>query len=483
MSAPTAAPQAERSGSLAESNPDRVAQIDRSVRAPVAWLAGFGALWLALGSVLALIASIKLHLPDFLNTECLTFGRVRALQSVALGYGWSFNAALAVGLWLMHRLGRVELRHAWVAVLGALAWNLALAQGAVAVAGGQMTGVEWLELPRETGPVMAVSFLLVGLWAAVAFARRQTPHVYVSQWYVVAAMFWLPVVYLAAQLALQWYPARGTVQAVVDGWHAYGVSTLFLSAVGLAALYYLLPKLLVRPVHSYYLAVVGFWTYVIFAGWAGLGGLIGGPIPVWLQSVSVVAAAMLAIPVLIIAINLIGTVVRGGVPAAAWREPALRFSLFAAFAFVLAGLVGAVLPMRGLSAATRFTEFMVGHAHHVSHAFLAMALFGALYYLLPRIARRDWPAAALVGAHFWLCALGTAGYVGVTSVHGWIQGGQWNAAVMSPAQIAAAGQPWHLAASGCLALLTVGHLVFCAHVLWLLAPRAERRESQATVAR
>lgn len=473
---------AETAGSLAEANLDRVAQIDRSVRSPVALLAGFSVLWLALGSLLALVASVKLHLPEFMNTECLTYGRVRALQSVALGYGWSFNAALAVGLWLMHRLGRVELRQGWVAVLGALAWNLALAQGALSVAGGRMTGVEWLELPREVGPVLAVAFLLVGLWAAVAFSRRQTGHVYVSQWYVVAAMFWLPVVYLAAQLAFQWYPARGTVQAVVDGWHAHGVTTLFLGSVGLASLYYFIPKVLARPVHSYYLAVVGFWTFVIFGGWSGLGGLVGGPIPVWLQSVSVVAAAMLAIPVLIVAINLLGTLARGGV-GSAWREPALRFSAFGAVNFVLAGLVGAVMPLRGLSAVTRFTEFMTGHAHHVSHAFLAMTLFGALYFILPRLARREWPSASLVSAHFWLCAVGTVGYVAVTGIHGWIQGQQWNAAVLTPAQIAAAGQPWHAAATGCVALLAVGHLVFAAHVLWLLAPRADRNGAQPSVAR
>lgn len=479
MSDPTVA---DRSGALAEGNLDRVAQIDRSVRSPVALLAGCSVLWLALGSLLALLGGLKLHLPELLNVECLTYGRVRALQSIALGYGWSFNAALAIGLWLMHRLGRVEMRHAWVAVLGALAWNLTLAQGALAVAAGRMTGTEWLELPREAGPVLAVSFLLVGLWSAVAFARRQAAQVYVSQWYVVAAMFWLPVVYLAAQLAFQWYPARGTVQAVVDSWHAHGVTTLFLGSVGLAALYYLIPKVLVRPVHSYYLAVVGFWTFVIFAGWSGLGGLIGGPIPVWLQSVSVVAAAMLAIPVLIIAVNLLGTLTRGGV-GAAWREPALRFAVFGAVNFVIAGLVGAVMPLRGFSAATRFTDFMVGHAHQLSHAFLAMTFFGALYFILPRLARREWPSATLVGAHFWLCALGTLGYVAVTSLHGWIQGEQWNAAVLTPAQIAAAGQPWRVAGSACLALLATGHLAFCAHVLWLLAPRAERREGQPNVAR
>lgn len=474
MSSP-AQPVADRQASLAEANLDRVAQIDRSLRSPVALLALAAVLWLVVGSLLALVAALKLHLPGFLNTEVLTFGRVRALQQVALGYGWSFNAALAVALWLMHRLGRVELRNGWVAVLGTVGWNLALVIGASAVAAGRMTGADWLQLPAEVVPVLVASFLLVGLWSAVAYARRQTPHVYVSQWYLVAATFWLPVLCLAAVLALRWHPARGTVQAVVDAWYAHGVTTLFLSSVGLASVYYFLPKLLGRPVRSYYLAVVGFWTLAIFGGWAGLGQLVGGPIPVWLQSTSVVAAAMLSIPVLITGINFHGTLL-GGVPASAAGQPALRFTAFAAVNFTLAGLVGALMSFRGVSAVTRFTDFTLSHEHHVLHAFLAMALFGALYYILPRLARRDWPSSALVGAHYWLCALGTAGYVLVAGIHGWIQGGQWNDAALPPAQVAAAALPWNVAGTVCMGLLFLGHLVFCAHVLWLLAPRAERRE-------
>lgn len=473
----------DRHAPLAEANLDRVAQIDRSLRASVAGLAVASVLWLAVGSVLAVIAALKLHLPDFLNTETLTFGRVRALQQVALGYGWSFNAALATALWLMHRLGRVEFRHGWVALLGAFGWNAALVHGCGAIAAGQLTGADWLQFPAEVVPVLVASFLLVGLWSAVAFSRRQTGHTYVSQWYILAATFWLPVLGLAALLALSCHPARGAVQAVVGAWYTHGVTGLFLSSVGLASVYYLLPKVLGRPVHSYYLAVVGFWTFALFNGWAGLGQLVGGPIPVWLQSVSVVASAMMVIPVLVIAINLLGTIGAAGAWSGAGRDPALRFTVFAAVSFVLGGLVGSVLPLRSVSAATRFTDFILGHEHLVLHAFLAMALFGALYYILPRLARREWPSASLVRTHFWLCALGTVGLVAVLGVHGWIQGQQWNDPAVTPAQVAASALPWNVAGTACASLLALGHLVFAAHVLWLLAPRAERRDGQPLAAR
>lgn len=481
MSFPSA-PQAEgHAASLAENNLARVAQIDRSLSSPVVLLTVLAALWLVLGSALALIASLKLHLPEFLNTETLTYGRVRALQQVALGYGWSFNAALAVALWMMHRLGRVELRQGWVAVLGALGWNAALAYGLFAIALGQQTGVDWLEMPREVGPVLGVSFLLVGLWSVVAFSRRQTSHVYASQWYILAAMFCLPVLFLGAQVMLLWFPARGAVQAIASGWYTHGVVALFLAPVAIAALYYVVPKVLARPLRAYYLAVVGFWTFVLFGGWAGVQSLVGGPIPVWLQSTSVVAAVMTIIPVFITAINLHGTLAGGW--SRVWRDPVLSFAGFGALCLTLSGLVGAFMSTRSVSVATRFTDFTVGHAQHVAHGFIAMALFAVLYYALPRLARREWPSAALIRTHFWLCALGTVGVVAALSVHGWIQGAQWNAAVLTPAQIAAASQPWNVAVTAGSLLMTLGHLVFCGHVLWLLAPRGERRDDSTQHAR
>jgi cbb3-type cytochrome oxidase subunit 1 len=111
------------------------------------------------------------------------------------------------------------------------------------------------------------------------------------------------------------------------------------------------------------------------------------------------------------------------------------------------------------------------------------ALFGALYFMLPRLTRREWPSSSLIHAHFWLCAIGIAGYVVVMSIHGWMQGMQWNAAQMTPAQVAVAAYPWNVARSVFGGLLTLGHIVFCVHVIWMLIPRAERRDGPTLLAR
>lgn len=444
---------------LAEPNPGRVAQVDRSLAPAVLVLGVFAGLWLLAGSLLGLLASLQLHLPGLVAAEALTHGRVRDLQSVLLGYGWSANAALAVGLWIAHRLGRVESRHAWVAVLGALGWNLSLAWGAFALLGGGTTGLPSLELPRETGLIMTASFLAVGLWAAVAFGRRHTPHVFAPQWYVLAAVLSFPVLHLLAHAAVHVWPSDGVLQVIVAAWHAHGFLGLFLAPVALAALYYLIPKETGRPIRAYYLAPVAFWLFVALSAWAGAAHLLGSPVPAWIQSTGVVAAVMLLVPALIIAINLQGTLWQA---PRGERGPALRFAAAATHGFVLWALGFALLSTRALSARFRFTELEQAQGVLALHGFVALALFAGLYYLLPRVTRREWPSRALVLAHYWLCVLGILGAVASLGSLGWFRAAEAE-------QFAGLARLLNACASVSLAVLLLGHLAFVANLLAMIA--------------
>lgn len=456
---------------LEETYLGRVAQIDRSLAPAALLLAVSAALWLLAASALALLGSLQLHLPGFLGCEILTHGRLRELQSAVLSYGWGVNAALAVALWISHRLGRVESRHAWVAVLGALGWNLALSWGAVAILRGASTGVPGLELPRETGPFLAACFLCVGLWAAVAFARRQSAAVFVSQWYIVAAVLAFPVLHLLAQAAVLWFPSRGVVQSLVAAWHAHGVLTLVLAPVALAALYYLIPKETGRPIRGYYMSSVAFWLFLACNAWAAPAHLLGSPIPVWLQSSGVVAAVMLSVPGLIAAIHFHGTLLRGG-PSPAGRGPAFGFAVAGATAFLLWIAAFASLSTRGVSARLRFTEAEQALGLLGWHGFLTLSLLAALYYLLPRVARREWPSRALVSAHLWLSVLGGLVAAAALAALGWQR-------AAAPEGFAETARMLQSAASLGLALILVGHLAFAANLaaLLLVPARAGRDES------
>lgn len=467
---------------LADGNPTRLGQIDRSVRAPVIIFFVLSVLWLLAGSLFGVVSAIKLHAPHFLGeTEWLTFGITRSLHLNIVTFGWGSNAIYGVSLWLMHRLCRVELGFAWVPVMGAVIWNLALVAGLVGMATGHMTGVEWLEMPKEVAPALAAAFMLIGVWNIVAFARRKSEHVYVSQWYILAAVFWFPLLYCIAEMMILWYPARGTVQAITNWWFGHNVLGLWLTPMGVAAAYYFIPKVLGKPIHSYYLSIVGFWTFALFYNWAGVHHLIGGPIPVWMQSAGVVASVMMVIPVLVTAINFHNTTIG----RENWRiisdSPTLRFIIFGAINYTLSSLAGSFMALREVSSVTHFTNAVVGHAHHGMYAFLSMILFGAMYFIVPRLLYREWPSATLIRAHFWFCAIGVTGYLVVMTIHGVMQGMDINSGVaftdstadgVTTLGIAAKSLPWNGMRTFCGVLMTIGHFAFAANLFWMLSGTA-----------
>ena len=245
--------------------------IDASTKTPALFFLGSSVLWLLVGTIFALIASFKMHAPEFLgNVEWLTFGRVRTLHLNAVIYGWAVNASFAVAFWLMARLSRAEIRHVGLLILAAVFWNIGVTVGLVGIAIGHSTSIEWLEIPPYATPILFVAYALIGAWAVITFRFGRSKHIYVSQWYLLAALFWFPWLYSVAQimLVIDATATRGTVQGLVNWWFAHNVLGLWFTPIGLAAIYYFLPKVLGKPIHSYYLSVLGFWSLAIFYKWA-----------------------------------------------------------------------------------------------------------------------------------------------------------------------------------------------------------------------
>ncbi len=472
-------PNHRRSPGRSPGSQSRPPRGEAQLRGPFLLCFGSAILWLLLASVLGLIASLKLQVPSFLNSECLTFGHVVAAQKNIFIYGWASNALFAVNLWLLSQLGRFELRNGWLATLGGLVWNAALAYGVVQIFAGNMNGFNLLEMPREVGPVLIAAFMLVGFWPIVAFARRPTGHSFASQWFVVGASFVFPIVYALTQLLVLWCPAFGPVQALAHSWFIQNLMLLWLGASGLAAIYYFIPKVLGRPLHGYYLATVAFWTYFLFAGATAPSSLLGSPIPVWVQSVGVVASIMMVIPIIITAINFHGTLSQRGGWAQAWNSTTLRFVAFGAVSFTLAGLLSTVFSTRGLNAAVRFTEFTQGQEQLLTYAFLTMVIFGAAYFILPRLTSALWPSAKLIHLHFWTTALAVIGSVAVALVHGYQSGHQLLNPAVTMTQVGSAS----LAFAGSIfsVLFLIGHLAFALNAFSMIfsssAPTASEAQS------
>ncbi len=448
-------------------------QIDESTRLPALIFFGTAVGWLFVGTVFALIASFKMHTPDFLaSQEWLTFGRVRTAHLNTVIYGWATNAAIAVSFWLMARLSRTLLRHAGVLYVSGAFWNLGVALGTFGILAGHGNAVEWLEFPAYATPLLFVSYALIGVWSVITFRFRRSEHTYVSQWYLLAALFWFPWLYSVAQIMLIFAPTVGVVQSLTNWWFAHNVLGLWFTPIGLAAAYYFIPKVLGKPIHSYHLSVLGFWALAFFYNWAGVHHLIGGPVPVWVQSAGIVASLMMVIPVIVTTVNHHFTVV--GSSRAVWNSPTLRFIVFGSMNYTLSSLLGSTMALRSVNEVTHFTHVTVAHAHHGMYAFFSMVMFGAIYYILPRILRKEWPSSTLISLHFWSASIGIVIYVVGLTVGGWIQGSQLVDPETYPIfmDIVRATIPWLFSRSAAGILMLVGHVAFAVSFVWmLLKPR------------
>jgi len=270
---------------------------------PILGLFAGAAVWLLLALLLALLCSLKLHDPAFLASgPMFTYGRVHAAAEAALLYGFGVPAALGVGLWLLCRLGRTRLAGPVVAAVGALGWNAAVAAGVWAILRGGGSGYEAFEMPGAVAPLLLLSYVLMGICGVLTFRQREAGALYPSQWFVFGALFWFAWIFSTAALLLLGSPARGVLQASVNWWYEHNLETVFFGLAGLAPIFYFVPKLTGRPLHSYDQAALAFWTLALAGSWGGIPG--GAPLPAWLVSVSLVGTVLTIIPIAEVAMNL-----------------------------------------------------------------------------------------------------------------------------------------------------------------------------------
>lgn len=434
-----------------------LASIDDSMSKPCLFFISMALIWLIIGTVFALIASFSLHSPSHMpQYEWLTFGIVRSAHLNVVAFGWLNNVVYAVGLWIMARLCKVPLRYGWVLISGGIFWNVGILLGVIGILTGQMTSVEWLEMPKNVAPLLALSYGLIGVWGIVSFKHNKGDHVYVSQWYILAALFWFPWLYTIVQVIIFWFPARGTVQSLTNWWFGHNALGLWYTPMAAAATYYFIPKVLGKPIHSYFLSIVGFWMLAFFYNWAGVHHLIGGPIPVWFVSAGIVASIMMVIPVVVTAINHHFTV-RGSF-GQVWASPTLRFVVFGAMSYTMSSLLGSTMALREVNVVTHFTHFTVGHAHQGAYGFVTMVMFGSLYFMVPRLLKREWPSARLIHIHFWCTAIGITIYILALHIGGWIQGLEMNNADIPFLTTVRHTIPWIASRTVGGILMMVGHI-------------------------
>lgn len=423
--------------------------------------------WLLIASVLGFIVSIKLHTPGFLaNSAYLTFGRLRPAHVNTALYGWACLAGIGTLLCMQSRLCGVRLPFPGLLIAGGVVWNVAVAGGTLAILCGAGTGVEYLEFPYAWSMIFAAVLGLIVVASLTMLAARQIRPLYVSQWYILAAVLWFPVLYLLANQVIHGGATHGISAATANWWFAHNLLGLWITPLALAAAFYLVPVLRGAPLYSHALSLFGFWTLAIFYNWAGMHHLIGGPVPRWLVTVSVVGSVLMLIPVIAVSVNLHGTL-RGGF-ALLRENMALRFVVCGALSYTIVSVQGAIQALRSVNEVTHFTHYTVGHAHLGLYAFFTLTMFGAMYAILARLGPRPPLMPQLMRLHFWTCTVGVAVFWGALTIGGLIQGTRMNDADVPFPAIVTGTLPYLGARSIAAYLLLLAHLVFAVLLIGLL---------------
>lgn len=396
-------------------------EIDASCRLPLLGLLVGASVWLVVGTLLALIGSLKFHMPEFLGAcSAMTYGRVAAAANDALVYGFCIPASLAVIIWIFARLSQTVYTLPLVPLIAAHIYHLGVLIGLLSILLGNTTGYTWLEFPRGASIMLFVGFVLTAIPTAASFGFRRERDLFPSHWFLLAALLWFPWIYASANIFLVAMPVRGVAQGVINFWFANNLVFVWFSLVALGVGFYFLPKLTGRPLYSYFYTQYVFWTLALFGTWCGIPS--GSPFPAWIIALSAYAGWLLVLPVVGVGIVLYGTLYGAGLKSGGDAGSA-RFIKVGLLAFMLSALAQHfVSANHHFGQLIEFTWFGQAQSQLQIFGVLAMVLFGALYYILPLVMDFELPLTSLPKAHYWLHLSGVLLFVIPLAYAGYAQG-------------------------------------------------------------
>jgi cytochrome c oxidase cbb3-type subunit 1 len=379
------------------------------------------AFWLLVAGIDGLLLAFKLVDPTITSSEYLFFGRLRPVHVLTMLFGWASLALVALALYVVPKASRVTL-DSFELTLGNIAlalWNVGVLVGGAALILGHTTGREYREYPIWAMAFIAAAVVILGFLFYRLMARRRVEGIYISCWFIVAACVWATVTVIVG-----YWPAFrvGIADTVAQGYYMHNVVGMWFTPMVVGITYYTLPKLLNKPIYSYGLGVLGFFTHLAFYTVIGAHHFIYSPLPDWLETTGVVFSVAMIVPVWASTGNFLLTM--RGEHVAISHSYSLPFILTGVIAYGLVSLQGSAQALRNAQEAWHFTHYTVGHSHFAMYGFVTFLVWGSIYGLVPRITGRE-PPVLLVGIHFWLALAGIVVYIVPLWLGGSEQGAAW----------------------------------------------------------
>ena len=479
-------------GILEPTEADRLGRYDDQI---VRWGVIATVFWGIVGFLAGLLIAAQLAFPLLNVDPYLNFGRLRPLHTSAVIFAFGGNALLATSFYVVQRTGRVRL--AFPSLARFVFWGYQLF--IVLAATGYVLGVT--EAREYAEPEWYVDIWLTFVWVAYAavfiatIVRRKEPHIYVANWFYLAFIITIAILHIVNNLSMpvsflgsKSYSAFSGVQdALTQWWYGHNAVGFFLTAGFLAMMYYFVPKQAERPVYSYKLSIVHFWSLIFLYIWAGPHHLHYTALPDWAQTLGMVFSVMLWMPSWGGMIN--GLMTLNGAWDKVRTDPIIRMMVAALAFYGMATFEGPMMSVKTVNSLSHYTNWTIGHVHSGALGWNGMITFAAIYYLTPRLWHRErLYSLRFVNWHFWLAIVGIALYAssmwvaGITQGLMWREYGQDGYLVYSFADVVKAMHPYYVMRIGGGLLYFVGALMMVWNV-WMTIRGELRDESPLHQAR
>jgi cytochrome c oxidase cbb3-type subunit 1 len=461
-----------------------LAAVDASVRWPVMVCFLSAVHWMVVGTFLLVYASSLTHPQDAFpilgwfvdlsdNFSMFTYGRVWPAAIDALVYGWASTAGLGLAVWLLARTSRAPACSPATLMTAVVFWNLGVAIGLTGIFLGDSTGVELLEFPAYASWILWLAYALFALWSVATYLGRRPGYDHIAQAWVLVALFAFPWLYGAGSILLSTshpLPGSGVIQEVINAWYVHGIYTLWLAPLGLGLLYYLIPKISGISIRFGTKAKIAFWTWIIFAPWTAVHDFVGGPFPAETVTIGLILSGLIFIPVALIGMNLVSTAFTAEEKQGHHGGVVFPFFVLASVLFVVAGISEQILSIRSANELLRFTMFRECNQLLWIYGFFSFTVFGAIYYIVPRLLDFGWRSAALIKIHYYLSLYGILLVISILGFGGVMQGNILENTDVQVTIVTAndVSISYHIAATMCISLIAIGNGVFALHLGWML---------------
>ena len=399
---------------------------DQTVR----WFVLATILWGAVGMLVGLIAAAQLAWWQLNGgVEWLTFGRLRPIHTNGVIFAFVVNAIFAGVYHSAQRVLRSPIVHEGLAKFHFWLWQVIVVLDVVFLAAGFSQGKEYAEPGLFLDILITVAWVVFALNVFWMIAKRKEKHIYVAIWFYIATLITIAVLHLVENIAVpvdffhSYSIFPGVQDAMIQWWYGHNAVGFLLTTPFLGMMYYYLPKVANRPVFSYRLSILHFWSLVFLYIWAGPHHLHYTALPDWTQSLGMVFSVMLWAPSWGGMVN--GLYTLRGAFHRLRDEPILKFLVVAITFYGMSTFEGPLMSVKTVNSLSHYTDWNIGHVHSGALGWVAFLIFGVLYYMIPKLWNTKLYSTKLANVHFWTGTIGIVLYVVSMWIAGVTQGLMW----------------------------------------------------------